>query len=345
MKRGVARKNVRGHIIQTSPSLPRLVVFLFALAGSVAALSLGILFLPPLLESWFGDSRADQNRTWLTSVWAENPRPDSDIQVLADLLQDNGIAGVYWAALRWEEEKASFVELPYSADFQRRFRPVAPQIEMWLWLVIDTPQLFDAPSRQGAVALAGRLVRIYGLVGVHVQARAVPDNSEDFITLLRELDAELGPAQISVAVSPDRTPLDPAIPSSPGVAQNLTWSVEYKRRVLLNSDEIVLMGHASGLNQQSDYEKWLAYQVGLYAQALAELGLNSSYYVALPTYPAELGHDPLIENVDSALNAIENARAREPAVGRLLTGVGLYPWEETDLFELDTYWNRWVLGN
>ena len=134
------------------------------------------------------------------------------------------------------------------------------------------------------------------------------------------------------------------MPSSPNVDDSLTWSTEFKRRVALNVNEMVLMAHASGLDNAEDYENWMAYQVATYAEIIDALEIDMSYIVALPTYEAELGHDPDVENVESAIAGLKDGINRARVRNNQVDGIGLYPWEETDLLELDAYWEVWGSG-
>lgn len=333
----------RGHVIKPKSEVPRLVVFTFALAGLAAAITLAWLFAPDFVRSLIEKEAVNHNSTWLTREWTQTDRSNEDVLTLIAILEDNKINTAYLQTNSWHGQTGEYVTLPYSQNFIQRFRKNTAQIKLYIWMEITPERLFDPLSHQQLVEVAHQTIQEWGLDGVHLQARSVPDNSQDFVDLLRDLRKAVGnDVPISITVPPDRTPADPDVPSSPTVAENLTWSQDYKRRVALNVDEIVLMGHASGLTTAQDYENWLAYQVAVYAEMLEELAIEITYLVALPTYEAELGHDPLVENVTTALKGIEMGVKRAREAGDRVDGVGLYPWEQTDLLELDAYWNNWA---
>ena len=333
----------RGHVIKPKNEVPRLIIIAFALAGLVAVLTLISLFAPGLIEWFENEEVVNDNRTWLTRIWTQTERRDEDFASLIAILEDNGINRIYVQTHIWHSDTGEHIELPFSQAFLSRMSRDSALIEIYAWYTIEQARLFDPAAREQIIQAARRATREQGFAGIHLQARAVPDNSEDFMAMLRDLRSAIGPRiPLSITVPPDRTPSDPNVPPSPGVDDALTWSQDFKRRVALNVNEMVLMGHASGLDEVADYENWLAYQVATYANIIEGLEIAMSYIVALPTYEAELGHNPEVENVETALNGIAEGIVRARGAGDQVDGVGLYPWEDTDLHELDAYWEGWA---
>ena len=334
----------RGHIIERKTSdLPRLFVWLVGLAGLAAFITATAILFPQIRGLILQEEVANDNRTWLTAVWTQSDRTDADVTTLVEILSDNGIKKVYLATNRWHGQTGEYIELPYVQNFLQRFRKNTTAIPVYAWLIIEPDKLFDANARQQVIDFANRAVNDLGFDGIHLQAKSVPNNSQDFILLLRDLRAVLGPrGLLSITVPPDRRPLDPDVPISPIDNDDLTWSQEYKRRVILNANEIVLMGHTSALSTIDDYQRWLRYQVKTYAEIIEALEVETGYIVALPTYPAEFGHDPAVENPETAIAGVLNGITASGNAGDQIDGVGLYPWEETDLLELDMYWAEWV---
>ena len=334
----------RGHVIKPKNEVPRLIIIVFALAGLVAILTMISFFAPGVVDFFFQDEPLiNDNRTWITSQWTQTERRDEEFASLIAILEDNGITQVYVQTHIWRPDTGELAQLPFSRTFLSRIKRDSVILNVYAWLTVDQSQLFDSNAREQITQAARIAAREDGFDGIHLQARFVPDNSEDFMTLLRDLHASMGPrVPLSITVPPDRTPTDPDVPPSPGVDDALTWSQDFKRRVALNVNEMALMGHASGLESVEDYENWLAYQVATYAQIIDGLDIPMALIVALPTYEAELGHNPEVENVESALNGISEGILRARGAGNEVDGVGLYPWEDTDLHELDAYWAGWA---
>lgn len=335
----------RGHIIEPKSEIPRLVVGLFGLAGLVALIIIIGLLAPDILDFLENKEVVNENRTWVTRAWTQSNPAADEVAKMAAIMQDNGIKMVYVESNAWHGGTGEFVQLPYTRTFVERFRSHSDDIKLLAWLIMDIDRLYDADARASLAEAARWAVREGGFDGVHLQVRSVPDNSQDLIGLLRDVRSAVGPQGfISVTVPPDRTPIDPDVPASPSAVEGLTWSQAFKRRVILNTNEIVLMSHASGLTTIEDYVAWTAYQVATYATIIQDLDLevNLRYIIALPTYEAEIAHDPAVENVETALDGVFQGMARARKAGVQVDGVGLYPWETSDLLEIETYWQQWV---
>lgn len=331
------------HVVQPGSEVPRYVIWFFGMAGLVAAITSAVLLAPRIIDLFSRDKLANDNRTWLTTEWTQQDRTVEEVNELVRLLDGHRITAVYVQTNRWHGVTGEYIELPYTQDFLQRFRNRTNAIKLYAWLILDYDQLLDANAVGQVLTFAERAVVELGFDGVHLQVRSALDNSEEMITLLRDLRAAIGPrAVLSVAVPPDRIPADPDVPVGISPANELTWTQEYKRRVLLNTNEVVLMAHASGLTTELDYERWLGYQIQIYADLLNELQLEVNYIVALPAYAAEFAHDPAVENVTTALNGIQQAEQRSPQVENKLTGTGIYPWDGVGAEVLLYYWENWV---
>jgi hypothetical protein len=205
-------------------------------------------------------------------------------------------------------------------------------------------QVDTAELRATALDLAGRAVRDWKLDGVQLNGRAVVDGDDSYIQLLRDLRTAVGgQAVLSVTVPPDRIPTDPNVPLGPPSDPLLTWDMNYKQRVgLLSVDEIVIMAHASGLEDPKQYEAWVAYQVESYALALAELEQPVAIIVALPTYDAAPNHDPNVEGVRAAIQGARVGIKKAGDVAKWIKGVGLYEYKTTDSLEWELYRQDWL---
>ena len=119
--------------------------------------------------------------------------------------------------------------------------------------------------------------------------------------------------------------------------------MNFKQRVaLLRVNEIVVMPHASGLEDAAQYTVWVAYQVESYATAINQLDRPADIIVALPTYDAAPDRDPEIENVRAAIKGVKEGVKRAEASGELVKGVGLYEYKSTDSLEWTYFRTDWL---
>jgi hypothetical protein len=317
-------------------------------AGALIAGVIGLLVIVLLVRQVAGSSQKDEdkrsgNRTWLEFAWANEPVNGDSVQQLARLLKDNGIDQVYVEAAAWRTD-GSLLEGQNAAAFVAALRSAYSDIQVLAWLRMSGEEIKQDQRQSAAVALASKAVGEWKFDGVQLNGRAVANGSESYIQLVRSLRAAIGDkALLSLTVPPDRIPTDPDIPIGPNADAALTWDGNYKQRVaLLDVDEIVVMAHASGLQSTADYEKWVAYQVDSYAQALAELDHPADIIVALPTYDAAPEHDPAIEDLRSAAQGVKDGIKQAGRAGRYVKGVGLYEYKTTDSLEWAYFREAWL---
>lgn len=335
-------RSSRGHVrIEQEPGLPRR--GLIAAAG-VVALVLGLIALRQLLAGGDGvTAQFKDNRTWLEFAWTDNPVNADAVRQLGDRLRDGEINRVYLEASAWRTD-GTLLEGSYAQQFAAALRESAPDLEVLLWLRMSIDQVADVEQQAAAVALADKAVHQWSFEGIQLNAIAVPNGSDSYVSLLRDLRTAIGEeALLSVTVPPDRVPSDPDVPMSAVSDPDLTWDLNYKQRIgLLLPDELVIMAHASGLETSDDYETWVAYQLSSYVSALSELEEPAALVMAVPTYDAAPDHDPAVETVAAGMSGVHrgvNASARNK---QQLQGIGLFEYKTTDSREWAVYREKWL---
>lgn len=294
----------------------------------------------PLFEE---EAVKTSNRTWLEFAWTMAMPSPAAVDQLADRLKKYEIDRVYVEVAAWRAD-GSLLEGEYVTDFVRLLRDAYPDLTILVWLRMSGEEIAD-PERQAAVvALSEKAVRQWGFDGVQLNGRAVYNNSESYITLLRALRQTIGDDKLlSVTVPPDRRVADPDVPRGTIGDPDLTWDLNYKQRVgILNLDEMVVMAHASGLTNADDYSAWVAYQLENYAATLEDLDRPPTIIVALPTYDAAPEHDPTIETLQAAARGVKLGRDRAARYGDLFGGVGLYEYKTTDSREWVQFADAWL---
>lgn len=335
-------KSSRGHVrVEQGPPWGRWGMWIGAAAILILVLvALISQIVEPALKK---DKKPSGNRTWLEFAWTNEPVNQDAVRDLARRLQDNGIDRVYLEAAAWRTD-GTLLEGQSAAQFVQALRAAYPKIQVLLWLRMSGDEIAQPARQAAATGLAQKAVQQWTFDGAQLNGRAVPNGSESFVTLVRGLRSAMGgKALLSVTVPPDRIPTDPDVPIGPNAEPGLTWDINYKQRVtLLQIDEIVVMAHASGLSNSTDYQTWVAYQVQSYADALAELDQPAALIVALPTYDAAPEHDPSVEDMRSAVQGVKNGIKRAGKNGHLVTGVGLYEYKTTDSLEWALFRQYWL---
>lgn len=335
-------RSSRGHVrVEQGPAWIRWAI---AFASGVLVLVVVIVlitqFVLPALED---DASTGDNRTWLEFAWTSVPVNDDAVRQLGERLKSYSIRSVYLECAAWRAD-GTLLEGEHVAEFAEKLRAAYPEITILVWLRMSGAEIDDADRRAVAIGLAEKAVREWTLDGVQLNGRGVRNNSETFIQMVRALRTAIGPnALLSVTAPADRIPSDPDVPIGTTAEPDLTWDVNFKQRVaLLRVDEVVVMPHASGLQDSAQYTVWVAYQVASYATAIDELDRPADIIVALPTYDAAPDRDPEVENVRAAIKGVKDGVKRAESAGELVKGVGLYEYKSTDSLEWTYFQTDWL---
>jgi hypothetical protein len=121
------------------------------------------------------------------------------------------------------------------------------------------------------------------------------------------------------------------------------WEKEYKQSVALLVDDLVVMVYNSSLATPADYAQWVAYQLRAYTLAVAELNTSTEVIIGIPTYEAELpGHDPLVENVVSAVAGVRMGLEQAGDAAQYFKGLAIYGYWTTDETEWADFKQEWI---
>lgn len=294
------------------------------------------------------------NAIWLGTEYTYEDHTDDEIETLVTKLRDHEIGTVYAYVTylqfngTWRNED----KFDKVAAFAKQFKDAYPESEL-LGLIgvptedaVNPPRLSDVNLQQQVAELSKRVVDEMGYEGVFIDAEPVWDGDQNFLALLRAVRATVGiDVQISAAIPPDWSPSNSSIPLPPLIEPGTEWEKSYKQSVALLVDHLAVMAYQSSLTSTSDYAQWVAYQVQSYAQAVAELGLDTEtdLFIGIPTFDAEPpGHDPAVENIDSAVQGVELGLQQAGDAARYVKGLAIYADWTTDDAEWADFLSAWV---
>lgn len=330
-------------------------------------LVLGILFALSRLTGTTIEPVTPPNALWLGTEWTYNLDEDAEVSDLVVRLREHEIGTVYawmsWlqADLTWAGKRdengvfGSFADVEADVQaFVDEFNLLYPEANLYAWISMPVGangrDMDDAMVQQRVVELSQRALTEFGFDGIFLNIEPVWNNDASFLRFLAAVREALGQEVfISAAIPPDWSPLGATIPVPPLIAPGTAWDERYKQSVALLVNELALMAYNSGLSDPQDYAEWMAYQVSTYASALAGLdtgsALRTHIMVGIPTYAAEPpGHDPLVENVPSAIQGVRLGLQQAGENARYVRGVAIYADWETDETEWAQFMQAWVSG-
>ncbi|NWG15708.1 MAG: hypothetical protein HXY41_03655 [Chloroflexi bacterium] len=352
---GVSRPDFRhltppGGFKLPSIKLPGFKIALYGLAGLL--LIGAVIVILGRLTGGETETRA-ANAIWIGTEWTYDRPDETAINALADRLRENRISTVYaWVSLlqpdgAWSET----IRLDAVREFVQVFRQVYPEARLYGWLSIAS-QGEDGGNRLGSTDIqqqvadfSRRMVDDFDFDGLFLNIVPVLDGDENFLALLRRVRATLGEdVFLSVAVPPDWTPPDDTVPQPPQIAPDTYWQPDYKKRVALLADQMVITAYNSGLSTPDDYAAWVAYQVETFAGVVAEMDAATEIIVGVPAYDAETPeHNPAVENITSAVEGVRQGLLAAGEAAEFVRGLAIYAeWDadETDWTQFRDSWLR-----
>jgi hypothetical protein len=248
---------------------------------------------------------------------------------------------------------------PNIIAFVEQFKAAYPDGKLYGWISYPTNLDTDGYNLDNTTQhtrigeLAAVLVTDYGFDGIYLNIEPVLDGDENLLVLLRTVRRSLDDAAlisgsnirypIALAVPPDWRPSDPSIPYSDGFTDVFEWSRAYKQSVALLVDEVLVMAYHSGLARDDEYSVWVAYQTRVYAEAVAELDIDTRVWIGVPTYPAELpAHDPRAENIETTVRGVRSGLIQAGEAAEVVAGLTIYAEWTTDATEWTQFELSWV---
>jgi len=303
------------------------------------------------------------NAIWLDGRWSHRtPQPDA-VRLLSSRLRQNeiGTLYVYVSSLKadntWSgrlDQRNRFVEVePFIASFVRELRTEYPEAELYAWVEVlattaDGYRL-DSPQVQNIVAqFSQRAVETLEFDGVLLDVKPLFTDNEDYLALLREVRGAIGlNVPLAIAVSADLTPPDTDLNLPAAIAPGTAWSADYKQRLALQADQIVVTTYGSYLDNPVDYIEWVSYQVQAFTEAMGDVVADTGeapLMISVPDYASNLpAHDAQVENLSAALDGIRRGlNALDDTQQTIIGGVALFSDEDPSDADWQLFREKWL---
>lgn len=305
---------------------------------------------------------AGQNALWLDNRWTQAERPDADFTELTTTLRAHQVGTVFayvsslrednaWAGLG--DGRSSFNDAePVLTTFVQQFDAAYPDANLYAWVEVSaiTPDGNRVGRQQVqdiVASFSNRMVEQVGFDGVFLDVKPIFDATDDYLDLLRAVRTAIGlETPLVVSVPPDLTPTDAGLNLPPQIQPGTVWATEYKQRVALIADQLVVTAYNSYQTNPIDYIEWVTYQVAAYTQALTEMQTGATVFISVPNYADILpAHDADVEKLEAGLDGVRlglEALIPEPNALPVVTGVAIFA--DADL--TDSEWalvrNKWL---
>jgi len=340
------------------PALPPALRWLLLLPPALGLIVVVILSLGALNPP---NDEGAPNAIWLNPSWTQATRSQDELIALAARLRDHqiGIVYAYTSSLKidgtWSgasDQRNRFVEVePLVQAFVQQARQILPNGQVFAWIEVyaDPPQGYrlDNLQVQRIVAdFSARMINEFGFDGVLLDVKPIFDGNADLLNLLRTVRGAIGlDVPLALSVPPDFTPSELNLSLAAAIAPNTVWSAEYKQRVSLQADQLVVVAHNSYISDPTQYSAWVAYQVNAFTSALSAIETSTRLLISVPNAPADLpAHDPQVESLANALSGVgSGSNQLSEAQRAFLQGVAVYadsPLGEAEWEALARLWVR-----
>ncbi|MBL8118761.1 MAG: hypothetical protein JNJ78_14605 [Anaerolineae bacterium] len=308
--------------------------------GVLAVIVLALVILA--LGSFKGDTpQTGSNAIWLGNDWTYGGRDETALEGLVQRLRDHKIGIIYaWVSLLQPNNTWSDTDkLLLMRDFVQQLKTLYPESRVYGWLSVDaqpvgdTSRLADESLRQIVADFSQRMTAEFGFDGVMLNVVPVTNGDENYLTLLRSVRTGIGEgSSLSVAVSPDWTPQVEGVPQPPRIEPGTVWEQEYKQRIALIANQIVVTAYNSGFQDAADYSTWMTYQVESFAGSIIALETNTELLIGVPAYSDTLpSHDTTVENIQSAVAGVQAGMSALGDRANVVNGLAVYAeWQTTD---------------
>lgn len=263
------------------------------------------------------------NAIWLNSAWAYHEHGTQELLDLSATLRNHDIGTIYlyvsslkgdgtWSGLSDGRNRFEEVE-PRLQDLLSNLRSVYPSLNIYAWVEVNgtTPsyRLNDLQIQNTIAEFSGRMVNSLGFDGILLDIKPIFEENEDYIQILRNVRRVITTdSTLIVAVPPDLTPSGTSLNLPNLIAPGTEWSREYKQRVALLANQIVIAAYNSYHSNPVDYIEWVAYQVNSYVEALSELETDTTIILSVPNYAERPpAHDINVESLAGAMDGMNRA--------------------------------------
>lgn len=306
----------------------------------VIVLGRGCLFRPKSSKSGSYYNRG-HNATWLAVEWVSQPHTNSEIVSLVDDLEQRQITTIYVYTSYYKPEGAFSTTYGYAKEFVAALKSANPDINVqaWIGLSRDYINLNNTPLRHEIVDFCATVVDEGGFDGLHLDVDPVKDRDAALLDLLDESRAALGPERTLSIAGRRIWPIFPTI-HWPLVGKS-HWSAAYYQKIARRVDEIAVTAYDTALPTPAMYRQWTKFEVIALTRTLVYTDVR--VFVGIPTSEEiTRTHKPKAENMRNGLRGTVGGLNDWASWSKIVTGVAVYPYWETDDAEWETYQKLWL---
>lgn len=222
--------------------------------------------------------RYENNAAWISVDWVSTPMGSENIQWLAESAANRKLRYLFAYASYLKEDGTFNPTYNHATEFVAEFRRFNPNTKLLAWIGLPLKKSnfggiagwVDLENKHTRIQIAefvANLVAEAKFDGAHLDAETVLNGDENYLLLLEEVKAALGPEPIlSIAGSHWL----PEVLNSVPLINRTRWTDSYYQAVAERTDQIAPMTYDSSTSQGAWYRLWMREQVRGISQSVAK---------------------------------------------------------------------------
>ena len=306
---------------------------------------------------------APPDAIWLNADWSYSQPAAETLAAFTAQLENNEIGRLFiyasslkpdgtWSGLLDDRNRFNEVQERLT-ELVRQLHDTAPLLEIYAWIEVTATtangyRLDNLQVHNTVASFSLMMVSELGFDGIVLDVKPIFEENEDLLVLMRAIRAEIGlDVPMLVVVPADLTPSDTGLILPAQIAPGTEWSDEFKQRVALQANQLVITAYNSYHSSPVDYIEWVAYQVESFTAALSEMSTGASILVSVPAYEENLpAHDVAIESLAGALDGVRRGVDRLPmteaeTTNPIFAGVAIFTDHPLTENEWEVYRDKW----
>lgn len=266
---------------------------------------------------------------WMEHAWASDTR---DFALLADRVKDLNITDLYFHVGPLSEDGSLADDLHFISSFQN----LDTTNYAWIGQLRSEIDL-DSQNVRSRIVESSRWIVSQGFDGIHLNIEPVRHGDTAFFELLKELDAALPEAKISIATDEWQPHfISRIIANIFNTNIQSYWQADQIKTAAEYVDQIVVMTYDTGFKDPDLYSWWVEQQTISLSSILPE---GKELFIGIPSYDEGSNIDPNAENIETGLKGFEKGVQNYRSNPENITGLAIYPYWTMDDAEWESLKN------
>jgi len=290
-----------------------------------------------------------ENAAWLGVEWVQDSHTTGEVEELANELRRQQIRYIFVFTSYLKPNGEFNSSYTRSATFVQSLKTAYPEVVILAWIGLPLKNsdefntgyvdLENVSTQSKIVSFSKEIIRIGQFDGIHLDPEPIVSGDVNILSLLEQIRTAIG-HQAVLSIATRRI-----MPIFSGFhlpwSEQLVWDSNFYSDIANRVDQIAVMTYDSMLPTRWLYQQFVRFQVIQVSQAVS--GTDVQLLIGIPTSEEQTKtHNPEAENMTSGLQGVIDGLNDANSNPRVVSGIAVYPYWETDTTEWNTYKSIWL---